>query len=76
MHLVVAVSNAAVNPYFGPILDCPESTWDKIFEINVKTAFLLFKGTYLFSTGMISFMIPYARQLTIVIISVVEPVQL
>jgi dehydrogenase/reductase SDR family protein 4 len=38
------VSNAAVNPFFGPILHCPEATWDKIFEINVKTAFLLFKG--------------------------------
>jgi len=41
--LDILVSNAAVNPYFGPILDCPEDTWDKIFEINVKVAFLLFK---------------------------------
>ena len=60
------VSNAAVNPYFGPILGCPEEvlkqhsmkklckrisgnnvifsqTWDKIFEVNVKASFLLFK---------------------------------
>jgi len=41
--LDILVSNAAVNPYFGPILDCPEDMWDKIFEINVKTAFLLFR---------------------------------
>jgi len=41
--LDILVSNAAVNPYFGPTLDCPEEAWDKIFDINVKTAFLLFK---------------------------------
>ncbi|XP_021358042.1 dehydrogenase/reductase SDR family member 4-like [Mizuhopecten yessoensis] len=39
----IFVSNAAVNPFFGPILDCTESAWDKIFDINVKTAFLLCK---------------------------------
>merc|ERR1712032_1787086 len=33
-----------VNPYFGPILGCPEETWDKIFEVNVKASFLLFKA--------------------------------
>lgn len=42
--LDILVSNAAVNPYFGPILACPEETWDKIFEINVKTSFLLFQA--------------------------------
>lgn len=41
--LDILVSNAAVNPFFGRILDCPEDMWDKIFDINVKTAFLLFK---------------------------------
>ena len=65
--LDILVSNAAVNPYFGPILGCPEEvskehsikklvgknilrnsvvfsqTWDKIFEVNVKASFLLFK---------------------------------
>jgi len=41
--LDILVSNAAVNPYFGPTLACPEDVWDKIFEINVKVAFLLFK---------------------------------
>ena len=34
--LDILVSNAAVNPFFGPILDTPEGSWDKIFEINVK----------------------------------------
>jgi len=42
--LDILVSNAAVNPYFGPILGCPEETWDKIFEINVKATFLLFQA--------------------------------
>lgn len=41
--LDILVSNAAVNPFFGPILSCPEDMWDKIFEVNVKTAFLLFR---------------------------------
>lgn len=39
--LDILVSNAAVNPSATPILDTPESSWDKIFEINVKAAFLL-----------------------------------
>jgi len=42
--LDILVSNAAVNPYFGSIIDCPEEAWDKIFEVNVKAAFLLFKS--------------------------------
>lgn len=41
--LDILVSNAAVNPTFGPILDTTEQQWDKIFEINVKAAFLLTK---------------------------------
>jgi len=41
--LDILVSNAAANPFFGRMLDCEEDQWDKIFEINVKTAFLLFK---------------------------------
>lgn len=43
--LDILVSNAAVNPYFGSIVDCPEDVWDKIFEINVKIAFLLFRDS-------------------------------
>jgi len=35
------ISNAAVNPVMGNVLDCPSEAWDKIFEINVKTALLL-----------------------------------
>lgn len=37
------VSNAAANPVFGPILQTPEEGWDKIFDVNVKSAFLLAK---------------------------------
>uniref|UniRef100_A0A2L2Y3S8 Dehydrogenase/reductase SDR family member 4 n=2 Tax=Parasteatoda tepidariorum TaxID=114398 RepID=A0A2L2Y3S8_PARTP len=35
------VSNAAVNPTMGHVLDTSEDAWDKIFDINVKSAFLL-----------------------------------
>jgi len=41
--LDILVSNAAVNPVLGPLLTTPESAWDKIFEVNVKAAFLLTK---------------------------------
>jgi len=41
--LDILVSNAAVNPAATLVLDTPESAWDKIFEINVKCAFLLSK---------------------------------
>ncbi|GAQ85581.1 indole-3-butyric acid response [Klebsormidium nitens] len=37
----VFVSNAAVNPGVGPILDMAESQLDKILEINVKVSVLL-----------------------------------
>lgn len=39
----ILVSNAAANPTFGPILETPEESWEKIFDINVKSAFLLAK---------------------------------
>ncbi|CAG0894031.1 unnamed protein product [Cyprideis torosa] len=39
----IFVSNAAVNPHFGPTLDCSEDAWSKIFDVNVKAAFLLTK---------------------------------
>lgn len=39
----IFVSNAAVNPTVGSVLDCPEEAWDKIFEVNVKAAYLLAK---------------------------------
>uniref|UniRef100_H2Z9Q7 Dehydrogenase/reductase SDR family member 4 n=1 Tax=Ciona savignyi TaxID=51511 RepID=H2Z9Q7_CIOSA len=40
-RLDMLVLNAAVNPYFGTILGTPESAYDKIFEVNVKSTFLL-----------------------------------
>lgn len=41
--LDILVSNAATNPVAGPVLDCSEKVWDKIFEVNVKASFLLAK---------------------------------
>ncbi|XP_075425206.1 dehydrogenase/reductase SDR family member 4-like [Ascaphus truei] len=40
----ILVSNAAVNPFAGNILDSTEDVWDKILDINVKSTFLLVKG--------------------------------
>lgn len=37
----ILVSNAAVNPTVGGVLDCPPDIWDKIFEVNVKNALQL-----------------------------------
>lgn len=37
----ILVSNAAVNPVMCQVLDTPEEAWDKIFDVNVKSAFLL-----------------------------------
>jgi len=42
----ILVSNAAANPHMGPAIECPESAWDKIFEVNVKAAFLLSQEVY------------------------------
>lgn len=39
----ILVSNAAVNPFFGNIMDSTEAVWDKILDVNVKSAFLLTK---------------------------------
>ncbi|KAI4470395.1 dehydrogenase/reductase (sdr family) member 4 [Holotrichia oblita] len=39
----ILISNAATNPTMGPVLDCEESAWDKIFETNVKASYLLAK---------------------------------
>lgn len=41
----ILVSNAGQNPFFGNILDCTEEQWDKIFDTNVKSTFLLVKET-------------------------------
>ncbi|CAI5669180.1 unnamed protein product [Oreochromis niloticus] len=39
----ILVSNAAVNPFFGNIMDSTEEVWDKILDVNVKSAFLMTK---------------------------------
>lgn len=64
-QLDILVSNAGVNPYFGPMLQTPESAWDKIFDSNVKCAFLLAKevaphlektrGSMLFVSSILGF---------------------
>jgi len=37
----ICVPNAGVNPYYGPSIDMPDSAFDKIFEINVKSTYWL-----------------------------------
>jgi len=37
----VLVCNAAVNPYFGPSRDIPDSAFDRIMECNVRSNFWL-----------------------------------
>lgn len=37
------VSNAAVNPEVGSVTETSEQAWDKIFDVNVKAAYLLAK---------------------------------
>jgi len=39
----ILISNAGINPSVAQVLDTPEDAWDKIFEINVKSAFMLSK---------------------------------
>lgn len=36
----ILVNNAATNPYFGPLIDTPDSAFDKTFEVNVKGYFV------------------------------------
>ncbi|XP_047651332.1 dehydrogenase/reductase SDR family member 4 isoform X2 [Phacochoerus africanus] len=40
----ILVSNAAVNPFFGSMLDATEEVWDKILDINVKATVLMTKA--------------------------------
>lgn len=37
----ILVNNAAAKPSLGPLMDCPEETWDAIMEVNVKAYFEL-----------------------------------
>mmetsp|Transcript_36074 Transcript_36074/g.94868 ORF Transcript_36074/g.94868 Transcript_36074/m.94868 type:complete len:247 (+) Transcript_36074:152-892(+) len=39
----ILVSNAAVNPGYGPLLETTKDQFDKVFDINVRAAFLLTK---------------------------------
>ncbi|KAG7330401.1 hypothetical protein KOW79_006623 [Hemibagrus wyckioides] len=39
----ILVSNAAVNPFFGNILESTDEVWTKILDVNVKSSFLLTK---------------------------------
>lgn len=43
--LDILVSNAAANPTIDLVLDSTEEVWDKIFDINVKSTFLLMKDS-------------------------------
>ncbi|KAL3860084.1 hypothetical protein ACJMK2_010252 [Sinanodonta woodiana] len=48
----ILVSNAAVNPVFGPILDTTGTAWDKIMDINVKSSFFLCKEVFMGPYGI------------------------
>lgn len=37
------ISNASVSPFFGNVLDSTAEIWDKVFEVNVKSMFLMAK---------------------------------
>ncbi|HEX5093596.1 MAG TPA: SDR family oxidoreductase [Burkholderiales bacterium] len=41
----IAVSNAASNPYYGPLADIPDDAFDKIFANNVKSVLWLARMT-------------------------------
>ncbi|CAK7315702.1 Dehydrogenase/reductase SDR family member 4 [Vulpes lagopus] len=40
----ILISNAAVNPFFGNLMDVTEEMWDKILDINVKATALMTKA--------------------------------
>ncbi|XP_018569702.1 uncharacterized protein LOC108909766 [Anoplophora glabripennis] len=41
--LDILVCCAGVNPAVGPLFDCPDSAWQKIFDVNLKAPYLLTK---------------------------------
>ncbi len=41
----IAIANAAVNPYYGPLADIPDEAFDKVFLNNVKSVLWLAKLT-------------------------------
>ena len=42
-RLDILVCNTGVNPYYGNTLEIPETAYDKIFDVNVKSTFMLIK---------------------------------
>lgn len=42
----IVVPNAAVNPEVGPVLECSEFAWTRLFDVNVKAAFMLTKEVW------------------------------
>ena len=40
----ILVVNAATNPYMGTMVDIDIGAWDKVFEVNVRGAFLLIQA--------------------------------
>ncbi|XP_077906437.1 dehydrogenase/reductase SDR family member 4 isoform X2 [Ictidomys tridecemlineatus] len=40
----ILVSNAAVNPFFGSLMDATEEVWDKVLDVNVKATALMTKA--------------------------------
>ena len=42
--LDILISNAAVSPFFGNLMDVTEEVWDKILDMNVKATALLTKA--------------------------------
>jgi dehydrogenase/reductase SDR family protein 4 len=48
----ILVSNVAVNPVFGPMVQVTdEKSWDKVFDVNVKSHFFLIKSCLPFMTA-------------------------
>lgn len=56
-NIDILVSNAAVNPTSGPLLDTPPAAIDKILDINIKSALLLVQeaAPHMHSPGSIVF---------------------
>jgi len=42
IHILIV--NAGTNPYMGDLLDIDAPAWDKVFEVNVRGAFLLIQA--------------------------------
>ncbi|XP_048654747.1 dehydrogenase/reductase SDR family member 4-like isoform X2 [Marmota marmota marmota] len=40
----ILVSNAAVNPFIGSLMDATEEVWDKVLDVNVKATALMTKA--------------------------------